>query len=134
MLEVGRLAIKTAGRDAGKHCVVVEVIDKTFVLIDGQVRRKKCNVKHVEPLKTVIKIKKGASHAEVLKEFKKLKLDVVEKKTRKKTGARPKRKRVKKEKPVKKAKKEVKKDIKKEKKPDEKKEVKKETKKAVKKT
>ena len=35
MLEVGRLCIKLAGRDAGKKAVVVENIDSNFVLIDG---------------------------------------------------------------------------------------------------
>jgi len=70
MFEVGRLAIKLAGRDAGKYCVIIEKINDTLVLIDGQVRRRKCNMKHLEPLKTVIKIKKGASHADVVKELK----------------------------------------------------------------
>ena len=30
-LEVGRVCIKTAGREKGKKCVVVDVIDKNFV-------------------------------------------------------------------------------------------------------
>lgn len=41
MLEVGRVCVKTAGRDATKLCVVVEEIDETFVLVDGNTRRKK---------------------------------------------------------------------------------------------
>ncbi|MBW3001744.1 50S ribosomal protein L14e [Candidatus Woesearchaeota archaeon] len=72
MIEIGRLCIKTAGRDAGKKCVIVEILDERFVLIDGETRRKKCNQLHLEPLKDKIDIKKGASHADVTAEFKKL--------------------------------------------------------------
>ena len=45
-IEVGRLIIKTAGRDAGKIGVIVELIDNKTALIDGQVRRRKCNLFH----------------------------------------------------------------------------------------
>jgi len=72
MIEIGRLCIKTAGRDAGKKCVIVEILDERFVLIDGETRRKKCNQLHLEPLTDKIDIKKGASHADVTAEFKKL--------------------------------------------------------------
>ena len=67
MFEVGKVVMKIAGRDAGMTGVIVEVIDEHFVLIDGEVRRRKCNIKHIEPLAQVVKIKKGASHDEVLK-------------------------------------------------------------------
>ena len=85
MFEIGRLCIKIAGRDAGLKCVVVEEIDDLFVLVDGQTRRRKCNKKHLEPLKELIKIKKGAAHTEVVSEFKKLKLDIKETKAKKAT-------------------------------------------------
>lgn len=116
MIEVGRLCIKTAGRDARKKCVIIEIIDNNFVLIDGQTRRKRCNIKHLEPLEKVIKIKKKASHADVVKEFKKLKIEIKE------TKAKPKKERPKKVRNVKekKIKKEGKKKIKKEKKIEEK--------------
>ena len=74
MLSVGRLCVKTSGRDAGKKCAVVNVIDHTSVLIDGNVRRRRCNVRHLEPLSDVIDIKKDASHEEVESAFKKLKI------------------------------------------------------------
>jgi len=70
MIEIGRLCLKTAGRDAGKRCVVVDITDNNFVLIDGETRRKKCNIKHLEPLARVVKIKKNASHEEVSKVLK----------------------------------------------------------------
>jgi large subunit ribosomal protein L14e len=97
MIEVGRLCVKTAGRDSRRKCVVVDIADNNFVLIDGDVRRKKCNIKHLEPLDKVIKIRKGASHDVVADEFKKLKLDVWSTKPKEKKE-KPKRVRKKKEK------------------------------------
>ncbi|RMF07122.1 50S ribosomal protein L14e [Candidatus Woesearchaeota archaeon] len=76
MIEVGRICVKIAGRDAGRKCVVVDILDDNFVLIDGSTRRRKCNFRHLEPTAEVIKIKKGASHEEVAKEFEKLGLPV----------------------------------------------------------
>jgi large subunit ribosomal protein L14e len=78
MLEIGRVAIKIAGRDAGKVAVIVDKIDENFVLIDGNVRRRKCNIKHLEPLDTILKIKKGASTQEVHKAMSLAKIKVEE--------------------------------------------------------
>ena len=78
MIEVGRLCVKIAGRDAGLKCLIVEILDNNYVLIDGETRRRKCNILHLEPLKEVIKIKKGASHEEIKKEFEKLGLEAKE--------------------------------------------------------
>ncbi len=72
MFEVGRVCVKIAGRDAGKRCIIVDVQDSNFVLIDGETRRRKCNVKHLEPLNNVVKIRKSASHENVAEEFNKL--------------------------------------------------------------
>ena len=72
MIEVGRLCIKTAGRDAGQKCVVVELIDTMFVMIDGETRRRKCNILHLEPTKQVVELKKGASHSDVEKALDKI--------------------------------------------------------------
>ena len=71
MLEVGRVCIKMLGRDAGKECVIIKILDDKYVLIDGNTRRKKVNIKHIEPLNKVIKIKEEASTEEVLKAFEK---------------------------------------------------------------
>lgn len=92
MIEIGRLCIKTAGRDAGLKCVIVDVLDDKFILIDGETRRRKCNILHLEPLKEVIKIKKNASHEEIKKELEKLGLKVRETKPKQKTE-RPRKKR-----------------------------------------
>lgn len=72
MIDIGRICVKIAGRDAGKKCVVVDVIDDTFVMIDGETRRRKCNILHLEPLDKTVELKKGASHADVAKAFEKL--------------------------------------------------------------
>ena len=66
-IEVGRLCVKIAGRDAGKECLIVDVTDKNFVLIDGNTRRRKCNIDHLELLPQKADIKKGAAHEDVLK-------------------------------------------------------------------
>lgn len=72
MIEIGRICIKTAGRDAGKKAVIIDILDDKFVLIDGETRRRKCNILHIEPLSNVIKISKGASHEEVAMALKEL--------------------------------------------------------------
>lgn len=61
LYETGRLCVKTAGRDAGLKCIVLNQIDKNYVLVDGQTRRKKCNIAHLEPLPTIISLEKDAS-------------------------------------------------------------------------
>ena len=64
-IEVGRVCVKTLGREAGKTCVIVDIVDKNFVLIDGNVKRRRCNIKHIEPTDKKIDIEKGASTEEV---------------------------------------------------------------------
>ena len=92
LFDVGRMVLKIAGRDAGKKAVVVERLDDNHVLIDGQTRRRKCNLNHLEILPQVLKIKKGATHAEVTAEFKKLGLEVLDTKPKEKTE-RPRKQR-----------------------------------------
>lgn len=96
MIEIGRMCVKIAGRDSGKKCVVVDILDDIYVLIDGQTRRRKCNILHIEPLKEVIKIKKGASHETVKKEFESMGMKLVDTKPKEKKE-RPKKVRKKKE-------------------------------------
>ena len=107
MIEIGRLCVKIAGRDAGLKCVIVDILDDKFVLIDGQTRRRKCNILHLEPLKDIIKINKNASHEEIKKEFEKLDLKPRETKPKPKT-----------QKPVKKKKPKLQKEEKKKTKPE----------------
>jgi len=85
MFNIGRVCIKIAGRDAGQKCVVVEVLDNNYVLVDGMTRRRKCNKLHLEPTAQVLDIKDKASHEVVAKAFKELGLEIVVKKPKSKT-------------------------------------------------
>jgi len=72
ILEVGRICVKTLGREAGKKCVIVEIIDKNFALVTGpkdvsDVKRRRVNINHIELTPDKIDIKKGASDEEVKK-------------------------------------------------------------------
>jgi large subunit ribosomal protein L14e len=74
-IEVGRICVKTFGREAGKKCVIVDVIDKNFVLITGpksinKVKRRKANVNHVEPTAEKIEVNRGATDEEVAEALK----------------------------------------------------------------
>ena len=64
--DIGRLCLKTMGREAGYYCVIVDIIDKNFLLVDGlKVRRRRVNFRHIEPIADAVDIKKGASHEQV---------------------------------------------------------------------
>lgn len=62
--------MKTQGRDAGRRCVVVDLIDKNFALVTGPkqvtgVRRRRVNVNHLTPLDEKIAIEKGATDEQI---------------------------------------------------------------------
>jgi large subunit ribosomal protein L14e len=70
--DIGRVCVKTLGREAGSKCVVVDIIDKSYVLVTGPrsltgVKRRRANVRHLQPLGDRIDIAKGADDDEVLK-------------------------------------------------------------------
>jgi large subunit ribosomal protein L14e len=74
--EVGRMCVKTSGRDAGKHCVIVDLMDKNFALVTGPktvsgVRRRRVNVNHLKPLEEKIDIEKGATDEKIVELLKK---------------------------------------------------------------
>ena len=71
-VEIGQLCVKLAGRDAGRECLIVKKLDNSFVLIDGNTRRRKCNIAHLELLSQKADIKENASHEEVAKALEKL--------------------------------------------------------------
>ena len=69
-IEVGRICVKLAGRETGKKCVIIDVMDKSFVLITGPqkatgVKRRRVNIGHIKPLKDKIEIARVASDEEV---------------------------------------------------------------------
>ena len=74
-IEVGRICVKLSGREAGRKCVIVDIIDKSFVLITGPknmtgIKRRRANINHIEPLQDKVKIKRGASDEEVIEALK----------------------------------------------------------------
>jgi large subunit ribosomal protein L14e len=79
MMNIGRVCIKNSGRDKNQICVVIDNIDERNVLIDGNVRRKKCNVAHLNPLDQTITIEKNESSASIKKELSALGHKIIEK-------------------------------------------------------
>lgn len=72
IIEVGRICVKTRGREAGKKCVIVDIIDENYVLVTGPkdvsgVKRRRVNILHIEPTDKKINISKGASDEDVKK-------------------------------------------------------------------
>ena len=56
-IEKGRVCVKIAGRETGKKCVIVDVIDENFVEIVGnEVKNKRCNIKHFEPVDETVEV------------------------------------------------------------------------------
>lgn len=59
IFEVGRVCVKIAGRETGKQCAVIEVLNDNFVLVGGpEVRKRKCNVAHLGPLEDIVDVSK----------------------------------------------------------------------------
>ena len=72
VFDIGRICVKTRGREAGKKCVVVDIVNENFVIITGPktltgVKRRRANVKHLIPTPYKVDIPKGASDEIVLK-------------------------------------------------------------------
>jgi len=61
-----------AGRNAGEYCVVVDRINKNYVLVEGiRIKRTKVNSMHLEPLPKILDIKKNSKSETILKELEK---------------------------------------------------------------
>ena len=74
-IEVGRICVKITGREAGKKCVIADVIDKNFVLITGPktvsgIKRRRANITHLEPTIQKIEMKRGATDEEIAEALK----------------------------------------------------------------
>src|SRR3989338_4624938 len=75
-LDVGTVCMKVAGREAGAICCVVKPVDKTFVMITGPklvtgIKRRRCNIEHLEPLEVKLDIKEEATDEEIIEAYKK---------------------------------------------------------------
>ena len=70
-MDVGRICLKLKGREAAKRCVVVDVIDRNYVMVTGPfdltgVKRRRVNMSHLRPLDEVIEIPRNASDQEII--------------------------------------------------------------------
>lgn len=75
ILDVGRVCMKAAGREAGKFCVVLEKPKDDFVLVTGpktitRIKRRKCNILHLEPTEDKLNISQDAEDSAVDKAWK----------------------------------------------------------------
>lgn len=76
VLEIGRICIKTKGRESGRRCVVVDIVDKNFVVVSGPkeltgIKRRRVNINHLEPTEEKINIKRNATDEEIKELLKK---------------------------------------------------------------
>jgi large subunit ribosomal protein L14e len=74
-MEVGRICVKTVGREAGKKCIIVDMVDKNFVLITGPrtvsgIKRRRANISHLEATQEKIDVNRGATDEEVAEALK----------------------------------------------------------------
>ena len=80
MIEIGRIVVKIAGREALKKAVVVDIIDKNYVLITGPpslsgIKRRRVNLNHLESTKKKLDITRKATDEDVLAAAKAANLD-----------------------------------------------------------
>lgn len=83
-LETGRVCMKIAGREAGQYCVILKTFEKdkknkSFVLITGPklltgIKRRKCNIAHLQPLPYILEISENSSDEEIVSAFEKANL------------------------------------------------------------
>ena len=69
-IQIGRVCVKTQGREKGRKCIIADIIDKNFLLVTGPpkisgVKRRRVNVKHIKPLEYVIDINREMSDEEI---------------------------------------------------------------------
>ena len=79
MIDVGSICIKRVGREKGKYAVVAKKIDKNFVLVTGPkdltgVKRRRCNILHLEETGYKLDIQSDANDEEVFKAWEASKL------------------------------------------------------------
>jgi len=71
-VDVGKICVKLTGREAGKKCVIVDIVDRNFVLVTGPkqvngVKRRRVNTNHIEPTERKVNIKRGENDEELMK-------------------------------------------------------------------
>ncbi len=76
--EIGRICVKTYGREKNRKCIIVDVVDENFVIVTGPpsitgVRRRRSNLEHLQATEEILEVKKGATDEEVVKAAEKAK-------------------------------------------------------------
>ena len=69
-MDVGRICVKLKGREEGSRCVIVDLVDRNYVIVTGPpevtgVRRRRVNMSHLQPLDEIIEISRNASDEEI---------------------------------------------------------------------
>ena len=65
-IDVGRVCMKTQGREKGNKCVIIDVIDRNFVVVTGpEVKRRRVNMDHLMALDEIVEIQRNATDEEV---------------------------------------------------------------------
>lgn len=66
-IDIGRVCVKTQGLEKGHKCVIVDVIDRNFVVVTGpEVKRRRANMNHIKPLDETLDIQRNATDEEVI--------------------------------------------------------------------
>jgi len=81
VLEVGRICMKIAGREAGSYCAVIKPAgaakeEKSFVFITGPklltgIKRRKCNIDHLRATEFKLEISEDASDEQIVEAYEK---------------------------------------------------------------
>ena len=66
-LETGMVCVKTKGREAGKRAVILEFDKGLAVIVGPNVKKRRCNAKHLIPTGKKLAIKKNATKKEIAK-------------------------------------------------------------------
>jgi len=86
MIETGTVALKLAGRKAGRACVIVEKPSGNFVIVDDGNKRKRSNISHLELTQKKVK---HSSSAEIAESLRNLGFKIPEKKDKNAADKKP---------------------------------------------
>ena len=66
-MDIGRVCLKVQGRESGQRCVVIDVIDRNYVIVTGpNIKRRRVNMNHIMPLDETVSISRNATDEEVI--------------------------------------------------------------------
>ncbi len=66
-MDIGRVCLKVKGREQGEKCVVLDVIDRNFVIVVGpNVKRRRVNMNHIIPLDEAVELQRNATDEEAI--------------------------------------------------------------------